>query len=530
MVGKGARLCCGAAIAATLCVSAVASASWAACSSPAGEAGQIVFAGNASMMVFCDGTNWVSMSGGTNVSIGGTVNNPAGNDNELQFKSGSNFGSNSGLTWTAGTSTLNATNVAGTTATFTNLGGTLSTAAQPNVTSLGTLTGLTVNGTATFTTVTATNVYSGSVSGTAGTFGSIGVGSLTASGVVSAATINGGTASLTTLTVGGVAITGSSSGDRITSGTATMLANSASGYISLTTGATTWGYLGSSATYLPNLRSNTISTTTGIQVGNVASTCASGISGTIRYNTTSNTMEYCNGTAWANLGPSATTPVAFTANLSSGVQNVTAASWAKVALDTIVFDTNNNFSTGNSRFTPTIPGKYFLTGAVVCGAGTGFCSAAIYKNGSKIAKGSSYVTSASANAVVSYILDMNGSTDYIELYGVSAGGTFVNGSYATYLSGVILAPQGGITGAAAPAGSTADVQYNSGGALAADTGNFTYAGGVLGVPTVSATTVSATNVIAETVQVGGTGAETCTPSNRGKMRVNPTSGRIQICR
>ena len=46
--------------------------------------------------------------------------------------------------------------VTATTGTFTNVGGTLSTAAQTNITSLGTLTGLTVNGTATATTLGGT--------------------------------------------------------------------------------------------------------------------------------------------------------------------------------------------------------------------------------------------------------------------------------------------------------------------------------------------------------------------------------------
>jgi hypothetical protein len=45
------------------------------------------------------------------------------------------------------------------------------------------------------------------------------------------------------------------------SGTASAIANSSSGYISLTTGAATWGYLGSSATYLPTLNAASVSAT-----------------------------------------------------------------------------------------------------------------------------------------------------------------------------------------------------------------------------------------------------------------------------
>jgi hypothetical protein len=55
-------------------------------------------------------------------------------------------------------------NVSGTTGAFTNIGGTLTTAAQPNVTSVGTLTSLAVTG----------NVTTGNVSGTTGAFTNIG--------------------------------------------------------------------------------------------------------------------------------------------------------------------------------------------------------------------------------------------------------------------------------------------------------------------------------------------------------------------
>lgn len=87
--------------------------------------------------------------------------------------------------------------------------------------------------------------------------------------------------SATALTVNGVPITGNASGDRITSGTAGVFANMIGGYVSLTTGATTWGYLGSSATYLPtlavggNISATSISTT----VAQIASRTVGSIAG-----------------------------------------------------------------------------------------------------------------------------------------------------------------------------------------------------------------------------------------------------------
>ena len=64
-----------------------------------------------------------------------------------------------------------------------NLIGTLGTAAQPNITSLGTLTGLTVGGNVTATNVSAANIY--------GTIGTAAQGSITSLGTLTSLTISG---------------------------------------------------------------------------------------------------------------------------------------------------------------------------------------------------------------------------------------------------------------------------------------------------------------------------------------------------
>ena len=78
------------------------------------------------------------------------------------------------------------------------------------------------------------------------------VGSLTASGIVTASFFEGDGSRLTGL---------SATGDRITSGTLTMLAISETGYISMTTGAANWGYLSAAWSYLPKVFSGSVSST-----------------------------------------------------------------------------------------------------------------------------------------------------------------------------------------------------------------------------------------------------------------------------
>lgn len=164
----------------------------------------------------------------------------------------------------------------------TSLAGTLATAAQGNVTSLGTLTGLTVNGTLTMTgatnTITATNVYAGSVSGTTGTFGSIGSGPLTASGLITAQ------AGLTV--TGAITATTSIQGATISATTALYTAAiSASGLANLNTVSSS-GFVSNSATYSNYMREGILAITASTPTTAVPLNVATGISLTLTSNTT----------------------------------------------------------------------------------------------------------------------------------------------------------------------------------------------------------------------------------------------------
>ena len=138
---------------------------------------------------------------------------------------------------------------------------------------------------------------------------------------------------------------------------------------------------------------------------------------------------------------------AFSAYLNTSVQTITNSTFTKVTLNAELFDTNNNFdSTTNYRFTPTVAGYYFINGGAQLGGVTitnGLIS--IWKNGSEYIRGSQIVfTSGNSNAYqlnASSIIYMNGSTDYLELYGyitAASGNQFVNGSTLTYFNGCLI--------------------------------------------------------------------------------------------
>ncbi len=138
--------------------------------------------------------------------------------------------------------------------------------------------------------------------------------------------------------------------------------------------------------------------------------------------------------------------VAFSVNKGVASQAVPAATHTLITWPTEVFDTNNNFA--SNRFTPTVAGKYLVSLNILCVGTNNYCMPMIYKNGVSIANGESQNSGSTQDPSVSItvIVDMNGSTDYLEAYGYTTGTTFYGGDSngpATFFSGALLSPQGG---------------------------------------------------------------------------------------
>lgn len=107
----------------------------------------------------------------------------------------------------------------------------------------------------------------------------------------------------------------------------------------------------------------------------------------------------------------------------------------KILFGTENFDTNNNFA--SSTFTPTVAGYYQVTGKVAFSAnGTNSRWVALYKNGTKVADIAWTQGNSTNFAEVSggYLISMNGTTDYLELYAYQNSGSTLNtdGGTGTY--------------------------------------------------------------------------------------------------
>ena len=107
---------------------------------------------------------------------------------------------------------------------------------------------------------------------------------------------------------------------------------------------------------------------------------------------------------------------------ASAAQTVTSATPTKIAINTENFDTNSNFNTTNNRFTPTVEGYYQVNGTVLGNGATTMTALLvfIYKNGVNIRRTgivTSFTAGNNSQVSVSEVIYMNGTTDYIELYG-----------------------------------------------------------------------------------------------------------------
>lgn len=122
-------------------------------------------------------------------------------------------------------------------------------------------------------------------------------------------------------------------------------------------------------------------------------------------------------------------------------QNISGSTWTKLNINTEEFDTANCFDTSTYRFTPNVAGYYQVNGQVFYGFGTvSRMIVAINKNGGTFKLGND-VNAAGFRMVVSALIYMNGTTDYLELYTYYAGsgsGTGGNGSADTYFQAYLV--------------------------------------------------------------------------------------------
>ncbi len=127
-------------------------------------------------------------------------------------------------------------------------------------------------------------------------------------------------------------------------------------------------------------------------------------------------------------------------------QSITSATYTKVQLNTKLFDVGSTFdATTNYRFTPNVEGYYQMLFSVntIAASGATYMLSALYKNGVAACYGN-YAPTVGQEGISTgaKLVYMNGTTDYLELFGLSNGTTvaFKFGEDRTFLTGHLARP------------------------------------------------------------------------------------------
>lgn len=164
------------------------------------------------------------------------------------------------------------------------------------------------------------------------------------------------------------------------------------------------------------------------------------------FDTTENKLMYYDGSSWLEVGGEATGP-AFRVDRNNSDQTVTLGVSTKMDWTREIFDKTDDFDLTTDRFTPSVAGTYLITMSTWCDTPTSQCTPRIYKNGAMVAVGSLNGSSNAQLGTVSIVVDMNGTTDYIEGWAFNQTGTTVRGLVAhTQMSGGLLGGGGGSGG------------------------------------------------------------------------------------
>lgn len=97
--------------------------------------------------------------------------------------------------------------------------------------------------------------------------------------------------------------------------------------------------------------------------------------------------------------------------------------YTKLTVNNEDFDTSGAFDVANSKFQPTVAGYYQINSQMYA-PGTAYASMNTYKNGSytrTIQGGYSALINAALIVTGTSLVYLNGTTDYIELYGIQGG-------------------------------------------------------------------------------------------------------------
>ena len=122
----------------------------------------------------------------------------------------------------------------------------------------------------------------------------------------------------------------------------------------------------------------------------------------------------------------------------SSAQTLSSTTFTKLTFTSTDWDTTGGMYS-SSRFTPTVAGYYIITGAFEIASSTTPMILRIYKNGSAFKNCSNTNPNSCTSLMASAMVYLNGSSDYVELYGwVGTGQALQTGSNLTYFQAAMI--------------------------------------------------------------------------------------------
>ena len=115
---------------------------------------------------------------------------------------------------------------------------------------------------------------------------------------------------------------------------------------------------------------------------------------------------------------------AFRATMGS-TQAISNNTFTTINFNTETYDTDSCYNTSTYRFTPNVAGKYLVIASHALNAGTsaGTFICSIFKNGAEHSRANIVLSSSTSNPITTSLIELNGSSDYIEAKGYQSTGT-----------------------------------------------------------------------------------------------------------
>jgi len=252
---------------------------------------------------------------------------------------------------------------------------------------------------------------------------------------------------------------------------------------------------------------------------------ASPANGLIIYNTTTGSLNSYNGAEWSEISTS--NNVSFRAHRNDIDQSISAATTTAVDWTTEEFDRGDSFDPSTNRFQPSIAGTYLINFNVgthgLDASSNSYTYAMIRKNTTDIARQFKYAPGTVGNSVISIsaIVELNGTTDYIETYvSISAGPSpAIYGSKSfTFISGALITGGGG-SGGSLTANSVTSTEITDGTVTGSDLASATITS-----TNIASGTITSSNIASNTISVGNVDFASSEGINIPQLASDPASG------